>query len=167
VDNGHVSDADALGHGQEDVPSRGCLEASSTLAGGGAIGGCARAVKQGGGGGGAQLWRQCPPGAQHGAKSLSGRRGEAWSVQPGQSTAFRGGRPCGAGWPRSRIVLREHWGEEAVEALNSPLLSSKVLESGRVSNQAEAGQQAQLRGQAWVRLPSSVPGGIKAFRESA
>jgi hypothetical protein len=37
VDGGHVSDVDALGHGQKDVPS-------NTRAGGGAIGGCAGGV---------------------------------------------------------------------------------------------------------------------------
>jgi hypothetical protein len=37
VDDEHVGDADALGHGQENVPS-------STWAGGGPIGGCAGAV---------------------------------------------------------------------------------------------------------------------------
>jgi hypothetical protein len=37
VDDGHVGDGDALGHGHEDVPS-------SARAGGGAIGGRARAI---------------------------------------------------------------------------------------------------------------------------
>jgi hypothetical protein len=37
---------------------------------------------------------------------------------------------------------------------NSPLLSSRALESGRDSNQAEAGRQAQLRSRAQARLAS-------------
>jgi hypothetical protein len=159
VDNGHVGDADALGHGQEDVPS-------STLAGGGAIGGCARAVKRGGGGGGAQLWRQCPPGAQHGAKSLSGCRGEAWSVQPGQSTAFRGGRPCGAGWPRSHIALREHWGEEVVEA-GVELPAFELEGSGEWESVQPGRSGAAGKGEESVRLPSWVPGEMEPFRASA
>jgi hypothetical protein len=50
---------------------------------------------------------------------------------------------------------------------NSPLLSSRALESGRVSSQADAGRQAQLRSRARARLQPSVPPCKEASKASA
>jgi hypothetical protein len=55
---------------------------------------------------------------------------------------------------------------ESEAGKNSPLLSSRAVESGRVSNQAEAGRQTQLRSRARVCLPSLAPGGKEACRAS-
>jgi hypothetical protein len=46
---------------------------------------------------------------------------------------------------------------------NSPLLSSSALESRKVSSQADAGRQAQLRSWARASLPPSVP----SFKEAS
>jgi hypothetical protein len=47
------------------------------------------------------VWRQCPPGAQHGAKYLSGSPCAAWSVQPRRSTVCREWRP----WPEANCSV--------------------------------------------------------------
>jgi hypothetical protein len=104
VDGGHVCDANALGHGQEDVPS-------STWAGGGAIGGCARAV--------GDIWEVADGGlkcrgnarpvhstAQNPCQNVVAQRGLC--SQGKAPHAVVGVR---AGWPYSRIARREHWGE--------------------------------------------------------
>jgi hypothetical protein len=71
---------------------------------------------------------------------------------------------CTVGALRGRMVRpRRCW--RAV--WNSPLLSSRALESGRVSSQADAGRQAQLRSRTRARLPSSVPSCKEASKASA
>jgi hypothetical protein len=51
-------------------------------------------------------------------------------------------------------------------SLELPALS-RAIESGRVSSQADAGRQAQLRSRAQARLPSSVPSCKEASKASA
>jgi hypothetical protein len=163
VDDGHVCDANALGHGQEDVPS-------STQTGGGAIGGCARAV--------GDIWEVADGGLKCRGNACpvhSTAQNPCQDVEAQRGLCSQGRAPHAvvrvrAGWPYSRIARREHWGEARRcwrQARNSPLLSSRALKRGRVSNQAEAEQQAQLRSRARARLPSSVAGGLEACRAPA
>jgi hypothetical protein len=49
----------------------------------------------------------------------------------------------------------------------SPLLNSRALESRRVSSQADAGLQAQLRRRVQARFPSSLPSCKEASKASA
>jgi hypothetical protein len=56
---------------------------------------------------------------------------------------------------------------QAVSAWNSPLLSSRALESGRVSSQADVGRQAQLRSRTQARLLSSALSCKEASKASA
>jgi hypothetical protein len=108
VDDGHVDDADALGHGHEDVPS-------STRAGGGPSSGCVGAVGETGEAafGGLKCGGNAPPVhstgkhlcqdvvAQRDLCSQGGAPHAVMGVRAAQGgTACRDGCPCGPGWLR-------------------------------------------------------------------
>jgi hypothetical protein len=102
VDTRKVRDGDALWQGHEDIdPTSGRMgEPLAELP--------AVAARPGVGKGVATGWRRCPPGAQHGAKSLSGCHAAVQTVLRGRSIACRGQCLCHVRLLRSRTVRRGH-----------------------------------------------------------